>query len=142
MTDQVQETINNRIGQVVAIAGLSRTEFSQRVEEKKYTLDNIIGPRQTKPNFELLKKIAVNFDVSMDWLVIGRGSMKGSNEDAEMMRVKVDEYRGQVDLLLKMLKDKEDKLLAASVQLEQILKEMEEKKVRGERDSYKQKDIY
>lgn len=36
---------------------------------------NVVGKRQGKPSFEILKKICANANISADWLISGRGDM-------------------------------------------------------------------
>ena len=68
-----------RLAQLIQVLGMSQNEFSRRIESTSAYVSNMTTGK-TKPGMEFLQKIALQFSVSLDWLVLGKGTMFGSLE--------------------------------------------------------------
>lgn len=67
--------INDRILQLIEIkSNGNKRAFAQRIGVASSSIDNVVGSRQSKPNFDLLEKILSSFeDVDANWLMLGKG---------------------------------------------------------------------
>lgn len=66
--------INDRILQLIEIkSNGNKRAFAQRVGVAASSIDNVVGSRKSKPNFDLLEKILSSFeDVDANWLMLGK----------------------------------------------------------------------
>ena len=70
------DTVNARLVAFLAHLHLSAHGFSKRVGVTPSMINNLTGPRQGKPSYELLERIAATFpELSLEWLVRGEGEM-------------------------------------------------------------------
>lgn len=73
-------TIHERIELLINTLNLNKNSFAKAVGTSATVIQNILGPRQSKPGFDLLSKIAETFDINSDWLLLGQGSMLKEQE--------------------------------------------------------------
>ncbi len=75
-TDNELDGFSRRIQQVIATQGISQNEFARRLGSTTAFVSNVVRGK-SKPGLEFIHKIAGVFQVSLDWLVMGKGSMYG-----------------------------------------------------------------
>ena len=66
--------INERILQLIEIKYKgNKRAFAKRIGVSPSSIDNVVGSRKSKPNFDMLEKILSSFDdVDADWLMLGK----------------------------------------------------------------------
>ena len=75
-----------RLGQVIAHAGLSQSEFARRLGASPGFVSDVVRGIK-KPGAEFLHTVRTVFGVSIDWLLTGDGTMQGSGGiDLELLR--------------------------------------------------------
>ena len=123
------ETVNDRINQVIRWSGFSKAAFADKIGEKRFNINNVTGAKQIGVSHSLLYKIADTFEeIDLDWLIKGKGKMlKVDNEfysgmSDERIKILNAEYSGQITMLRALLKEKEKELFKAWGELEKILK--------------------
>lgn len=52
-----------------------KSHFARFLGVSPSVVDNIVGKRYSKPSFELITKISSIEDLSLDWLITGKGEM-------------------------------------------------------------------
>lgn len=67
------ETINNRIEQLISALNITKTSFAEKVKVSQQYISKLI--RTGTPSDLLLDDICEIFNVSIDWLKYGNGSM-------------------------------------------------------------------
>ncbi len=65
-----------RFGQLVAVLNISQNEFARQLGSTSAFISNLARGK-SKPGLEFLQKIAETFGVSLDWLVLGKGTLRG-----------------------------------------------------------------
>ena len=70
--NDVQERFNRIINELYR--GNKRA-FAKAADIPATVVENVVGTRQGKPSYDVLKKICANANISADWLVSGEGPM-------------------------------------------------------------------
>lgn len=65
-----------RFNELFIILGISQNEFARQIGSTSAFISNI-ATGKAKPGLEFLQKIAIHFGVSLDWLVLGKGTPHG-----------------------------------------------------------------
>lgn len=65
-----------RFGQLLAALNISQNEFARRLGSTSAFVSNMARGK-SKPGLDFLQKIATTFGVSLDWLVLGQGTLRG-----------------------------------------------------------------
>lgn len=65
-----------RFGQLLDVLNISQNEFARQLGSTSAFVSNL-ATGKSKPGLEFLQKIAETFDVSLDWLVLGKGTLRG-----------------------------------------------------------------
>jgi transcriptional regulator with XRE-family HTH domain len=83
----MEETFGQRLSQLIAVRGLTQGEFARKLSASPaFVSDMIRGVK--KPGSDFLSRLATEFNVSLDWLLLGKGSMAGViNFDDELLRL-------------------------------------------------------
>lgn len=69
-------TINDRVRQIIEVLfNGNKSAFANKVGITPSVVDNIVGKRQGKPSFDVIEKISALAEVSIDWLIMGKGEM-------------------------------------------------------------------
>lgn len=122
----MNETINERINQLIRWSGLSKNAFANKIGERGFNIQNITGHQQTTPSAPLMGKIAKAFEeVSLEWLILGKGKMLKledeekniSEEEYDKLRILNAEYSGQITMLKVLLKEKEEEILKLNINM-------------------------
>lgn len=66
----------SRLAVLLSELNLSQNEFARQLGSTSAFVSNMARGK-SKPGLEFLEKIATTFGVSLDWLVLGRGNMRG-----------------------------------------------------------------
>jgi transcriptional regulator with XRE-family HTH domain len=66
----------DRLMALLSELNLSQNEFARQLGSTSAFVSNMARGK-SKPGLEFLQKIATTFGVSLDWLVLGRGNMRG-----------------------------------------------------------------
>ncbi|MDR1653983.1 MAG: helix-turn-helix transcriptional regulator [Prevotellaceae bacterium] len=68
----------DRIQQVISSAGMTQTEFAREIGVSGPTISQLVSrARNQQPSLDVIKKIVARFtDISLEWLVLGSGSMR------------------------------------------------------------------
>ncbi|XZG69050.1 helix-turn-helix domain-containing protein [Chitinibacteraceae bacterium HSL-7] len=65
-----------RFGLLIAALNISQNEFARQLGSTSAFVSNMARGK-SKPGLEFLQKIAETFGVSLDWLVLGKGTLHG-----------------------------------------------------------------
>jgi transcriptional regulator with XRE-family HTH domain len=65
-----------RFGQLLDALNISQNEFARQLGSTSAFVSNMARGK-SKPGLDFLQKIAETFDVSLDWLVLGKGTRRG-----------------------------------------------------------------
>ena len=77
--------MNSRILQFLAAENISQSQFADTLGVARAGVSHIISGRN-KPGFDFLEKIAHNYpDLSLEWLVTGKGRMYRHSERDETL---------------------------------------------------------
>jgi hypothetical protein len=69
-------TINDRFDIIIKkLYSGNKSAFAKDVCVSPTVIENVVGKRQGKPSYDLLKKVFANANVSTEWLFNGKGSM-------------------------------------------------------------------
>ena len=81
---KAESSIHQRMKELVNAIG-TKNSFSKAIDVDPSVIGNIVGRRLSKPSFEVLEKILLRFpDLSLDWLILGKGEMwKSANPTAK-----------------------------------------------------------
>ena len=71
------DTFELRLAHLLLVRGLTQGEFAKRLEASPTFVSNMIRGTK-KPGTEFLVRIATQYQVSLDWLLLGRGNIDGS----------------------------------------------------------------
>ena len=66
----------NRLGQLIATLNISQNEFARRLGSSSAFLSHLVRGAKL-PGTEFLHKLAKCYGVSLDWLILGQGTMFG-----------------------------------------------------------------
>lgn len=125
MAKIISENISDRICQIVdEFCGGNNSLFGKTIEESEANVRNYKNGK-TPPKYKALVKIAINYDISLEWLLLGRGTMKHSlsgnqcpqngietgriiqlEKEIDRLRARNEELAGEVALLRHELNDK------------------------------------
>lgn len=103
------DNINKRIKELIIASGLSVSAFSEKIGVKASTMGNIVGERQSKPSYEILKAIFNSIEsVNPDWVFNGDSEMFTDNHvdatrDVVQDSNKVIELEAQVKKLIEVI---------------------------------------
>lgn len=106
-----------------AISKGNKRAFSNLVGVTPTVLENIVGTRQGKPGYELMKKIAFAIEnINLDWLLTGRGFMflDTLNESSLPQQPITTPTMSESSFIYKMYQDEK-------IEKERMLKEKEAK---------------
>ena len=89
--------IKNRIGEIVADRGVSRTKLAEQMDVSPAYLASVINSRDKSVSSRLLKGFA-KFDVNINWLITGTGEMyngeswkdRAEKAESEIVALKLD----------------------------------------------------
>lgn len=74
-------TIQNRFQKIIdAIFDGNQKAFAEAIGVTPSVINNVVGKRQGKPSCDVLEKIYANAQISMDWLISGKGEMFSQDE--------------------------------------------------------------
>lgn len=76
-TQNQDSDFSYRLLLLIKTLGISQNQFSKRIGSNSAYLSNLVTGK-SKPGMEFLQKIALQFSVSLDWLILGKGTMFGS----------------------------------------------------------------
>ena len=83
------DTFELRLAHLLAVRGLTQGEFAKGLDASPTFISNMIRGTK-KPGTEFLSKLAMKYQVSLDWLLLGRGQLDGSSSmDGEWFRIVV-----------------------------------------------------
>ena len=81
------DTFELRLAHLLTVRGLTQGEFAKGLDASPTFISNMIRGSK-KPGTEFLTRLASQYQVSLDWLLMGRGQMDGSSSiDGEWFRV-------------------------------------------------------
>ncbi len=84
-------TINRRIDRLIRELGLNKSGFSRRIDVHPTVIGNIVSGRESKPSFEVLYRILVEFErVNATWLVKGEGEIFSDQDPYEQLKIEMD----------------------------------------------------
>lgn len=84
--DQALAALPARLAQVVALSGLSQTDFARKVEMTPGFVSDLLRAVK-RPGLDFLVRVKRAFGVSLDWLASGDGTMVGGGGiNAELFR--------------------------------------------------------
>ena len=76
------ETIEKRLEYFIQSKSYNHSRFADRIGVQRSSVSHILTGRN-KPSYDFLKKIFDGFpELNADWLIVGRGKMLHSDEDA------------------------------------------------------------
>lgn len=85
----------NRIKEVMIEHGLSQTQLAKDCGLSPQYISSVLSGRKNVSD-SLLEKIAYNYDVSLNWLMVGVGTMKESEQtDSGTMTDDIDAVLGE-----------------------------------------------
>ncbi len=115
-------SINKRISHIRKFNKLNQIEFSKLLNVKQSNISQIESGK-IAPSLEILLKIISNFNISCEWLLIGKGEMIKSNvlhepqeEYGDHAEIKIIEYENK--LLKKEIDNLRRKLVLCEMQKE------------------------
>jgi transcriptional regulator with XRE-family HTH domain len=83
------DTFELRLAHLLVVRGLTQGEFARGLEASPTFISNMIRGTK-KPGLEFLSRLATQYQVSLDWLLLGRGQIDGaSTMDGEWFRIVV-----------------------------------------------------
>ncbi|NSL53544.1 helix-turn-helix domain-containing protein [Uliginosibacterium aquaticum] len=65
-----------RFGQLLAALNISQNEFARQLGSTSAFISNLARGK-SRPGLDFLAKISTTFGVSLDWLVLGKGTLRG-----------------------------------------------------------------
>lgn len=65
-----------RFGQLLAVLNISQNEFARQMGSTSAFISNLARGK-SRPGLDFLAKISTTFGVSLDWLVLGKGTLRG-----------------------------------------------------------------
>jgi len=71
-----QDGFNVRFAQLLASLNISQNEFARQIGSTSAFVSNMARGK-SRPGLDFLAKISTVFGVSLDWLVLGKGTLKG-----------------------------------------------------------------
>ena len=71
-----QDGFNIRFAQLLAALNISQNEFARQIGSTSAFISNMARGK-SRPGLDFLAKISTTFGVSLDWLVLGKGTLKG-----------------------------------------------------------------
>jgi phage repressor protein C with HTH and peptisase S24 domain len=80
------QTISERLGELISTLGYNVNSFSKEIgySNNNVTIGRIIADKEKMPSAETMQKISNKFpDVSLDWLITGRGAMLKNEQNQE-----------------------------------------------------------
>lgn len=78
-------TINERFQSIIdtCFRGNKRA-FATQIGVSATVIENVVGKRNGKPSFDVLRSVCANANISAEWLLTGEGSMlKGGEAETE-----------------------------------------------------------
>ena len=82
-SDILTASMKDRLNAIIEKKGLSATKFATLINANPSAISHLLKGRN-KPGYDLLVNIAKAFpDISMDWLLTGKGEMYTDAENAE-----------------------------------------------------------
>jgi transcriptional regulator with XRE-family HTH domain len=83
------DTFELRLAHLLVVRGLTQGEFARGLEASPTFISNMIRGTK-KPGLEFLSRLATQYQVSLDWLLLGRGQIDGATTmDGEWFRIVV-----------------------------------------------------
>ena len=73
-----KEDFSYRLGKLIEEQGISQNEFARQIGSTSAFVSNMMRGK-SKPGLEFLQKIAEFYKVSLDWLILGKGSIHGDS---------------------------------------------------------------
>lgn len=92
--------INDRILQLIEIkCNGNKRAFAKQIGVPATSIDNVVGSRKSKPNFDLLERILSSFeDIDANWLMLGKEKEETESDEKNKIQRSLDP-----DLISKML---------------------------------------
>lgn len=79
--------MNKRLQQFLAAENISQSKFAETLGVARAGVSHVLSGRN-KPGFEFLDSLARNYpDLSLEWLISGRGRMYKDNRQAETAQI-------------------------------------------------------
>lgn len=79
--------MNKRLQQFLAAENISQSKFAETLGVARAGVSHVLSGRN-KPGFEFLDSLSRNYpDLSLEWLISGRGRMYKDNRQAESSRI-------------------------------------------------------
>ena len=120
-------SIGQRINKLVKyFSNGNNSDFATKIGVSEANIRNYINDR-AEPKFNILEKIAINFEINYEWLLTGKGEMlksKVSNNNLEP-DANFEEIQGLTDVALYDVQLSEEKLKKANKRIE-LLEELVE----------------
>jgi transcriptional regulator with XRE-family HTH domain len=97
----MENLVIQRVIAIIKDKNMSPKKFAEIIGFNYSTLNNYISGRRTSIEVSLLHKISLSFDdVSLDWIITGKGSMykntsDGSNVDIENLKEELTMLKGE-----------------------------------------------
>lgn len=127
-----EETVTDRIIQIIDWSKLSRAAFARKIGINRANIDNILKPKSINPSLELIKRICLAYpEINANWLVCNRGKMLQHEDEDKVVKLEEENNRliilnaecsGQVTMLRAFLKDKEEQLREAYLKMQELSK--------------------
>lgn len=127
-----EETVTDRIIQIIDWSKLSRAAFARKIGINRANIDNILKPKSINPSLELIKRICLAYpEINANWLVCNRGKMLQNEDEDKVVKLEDENNRliilnaecsGQVTMLRAFLKDKEEQLREAYLKMQELSK--------------------
>lgn len=125
----MDETINDRVKTMLHERRMTSSEFSRVIDISRSTLSAILNGK-ARPSYEVLTKIADAFpDISLEWLILGKGQMHSTPSLRPIAGSLVVEGPSEADFLNQRIVELERERDMAQAQVE-LLKEMMMKSLR------------
>lgn len=111
--EDTQVIVNKRIKYIIDdYEKCSQKFFAEKIGVSQSAISSLFSQRENKPGLDMLQKIAIAYpELSLDWLLIGRGSMfqiRDANPDitekSAPQYLTIDEARHQYDELVLKIK--------------------------------------
>ena len=106
----IDEDFSCRLGKLIDDLNISQNEFARQIDSTSAFVSNMIRGK-SKPGLDFLQKIAECYNVSLDWLILGKGSMYGEAlidsdwHNSVFLRLVLAKHIGQGNVEAQILSD-------------------------------------
>lgn len=113
------DTFELRLAHLLLVRGLTQGEFAKGLEASPTFISNMIRGTK-KPGTEFLVRIATQYQVSLDWLLLGRGNIDGSPSIDSPKTIDIEIFR-MVNLRAELASNAANGNLEAKVLADELL---------------------